>query len=108
MRKRTPIEQQLAIELDAMSLAFLSSPSALTLKEGWLEIYSNIVGEHIVWNCPDFQHLLAITAKQLNVIQVLYDGDVIIERTTGVKIPRICFRKDMLTVPLLKEEQHHD
>ncbi len=106
MRELTQAEQQLMLELDNFSLAFLAKPSALVLKDDWLKIYSDINGEAVVWNCPDFQKLLALTEKQYNVLNVLYTTPhgTICEVDTGVQIPARCFRKDMTTAPLMKGE----
>lgn len=102
-RKHSPIEQAMAYELDNITLAFLSKPSTLVLKDNWLALFEAYFN-YDVSNCPDFQLLMRLAKTQCNVINVEYDGERIGETISRVIVPGICFKKNVTTEPLMKGE----
>jgi len=105
MRPLTPVERKLQKERTTtpdVALAFLSKPKILVLKNNWVDLIEGRVPN--IRNCPDFQLLLEVAKRQYNVISVAHTSLGIVETRTSVLIPDICFRKDMLTTPLMKGE----
>ena len=113
-RPLTPIEQKMLKEMQEVEaihrevfnveLAFLSKPSALVLKDNWYDLFHSFHGDEVIHNCPDFQMLLNNAHAQCNVISVVWQGEDVICDQTGVFIPSICFKKNMISAPLLEGE----
>lgn len=88
-----------------VELAFLSCPSALVLKDNWIDLYIAYWKDPDILNCPDMQALIKRADIQMNVIEVVYNSGNIFERNdNNIHIPDICFKKNMISEPLLKGE----
>lgn len=89
-----------------LSLAFLSKPKTLVLKDDWQEIFLKSANKDDgdVTNCPIFQSIVTQSRKQFNVINVTWHGTMVFDKTGTIWIPNGCFRKDMTSTPYMKGE----